>query len=65
MERGFLFVTAASAGGCLAVLSAGRTDVGLIAYEMALLAARFGRFVSPGRRTTPSDPDPGHGRVQR
>jgi predicted regulator of Ras-like GTPase activity (Roadblock/LC7/MglB family) len=50
MERGFLFVTAASTGGCLAVLSAERTDVGLVAYEMALLVVRVGEFVSPGPR---------------
>jgi predicted regulator of Ras-like GTPase activity (Roadblock/LC7/MglB family) len=57
MERGFLFVTAASTGGCLAVLSAERSDVGLVAYEMALLVARVGGFVSPGLR----GPLPGSG----
>ncbi|MEN3359436.1 MAG: uncharacterized protein V7637_3418 [Mycobacteriales bacterium] len=61
MERGFLFVTAASTGGCLAVLSAERSDVGLVAYEMALLVARVGGFVSPSPRAplSTSDLDPG------
>lgn len=51
MERGFLFVMAASAGGCLAVLSDQGSDVGLIAYEMALLVARVGEALSPGLRS--------------
>jgi predicted regulator of Ras-like GTPase activity (Roadblock/LC7/MglB family) len=65
MERGFLFVTAASTGGCLAVLSAERSDVGLVAYEMALLVARVGEFVSPSPRGPLSGPDLDPGRVDR
>ena len=56
MERGFLFVTAASNGGCLAVLSAEQSDVGLVAYEMALLVTRVGQFMSPGLREPGSGP---------
>jgi uncharacterized protein len=62
MERGYLFVTAASTGGCLAVLCAERTDVGLVAYEMALLVVRVGEYVSPGPRgrlpDSPGDASP-------
>jgi predicted regulator of Ras-like GTPase activity (Roadblock/LC7/MglB family) len=65
MERGFLFVTAASTGGCLAVLSADRSDVGLVAYEMALLVARVGEYVSPSPRAPMSGPDLDPGRVDR
>lgn len=65
MERGFLFVTAASTGGCLAVLSDERSDVGLVAYEMALLVARVGEFVSPSPRPPMSGPDLDPGRVGR
>jgi predicted regulator of Ras-like GTPase activity (Roadblock/LC7/MglB family) len=53
MENAFLFVTAAGAGSCLAVLSPASADVGLIAYEMALLVKRVGMHLSvnprPGR----------------
>jgi predicted regulator of Ras-like GTPase activity (Roadblock/LC7/MglB family) len=42
MENGFLFVTAAGEGSCLAVLSPVTADVGLIAYEMAVLVKRVG-----------------------
>jgi uncharacterized protein len=40
MESAFLFVSAAGQGTCLAVLSAADADVGLIAYEMAVLVRR-------------------------
>jgi uncharacterized protein len=42
MEHQFLFVTAAGEGSCLAVLAPASADVGLIAYEMAMLAKRVG-----------------------
>jgi predicted regulator of Ras-like GTPase activity (Roadblock/LC7/MglB family) len=49
MENAFLFVTAAGEGSCLAVLSPASADVGLIAYEMAILVKRVGphMLVSP------------------
>lgn len=41
LEAGFLFVTAAGEGSCLAVLAGTEPDAaGQIAYEMAVLAAR-------------------------
>ncbi|HEY7429364.1 MAG TPA: roadblock/LC7 domain-containing protein [Streptosporangiaceae bacterium] len=42
MEDAFLFVTAAGEGSCLAVLSPASADVGLVAYEMAILVKRVG-----------------------
>jgi predicted regulator of Ras-like GTPase activity (Roadblock/LC7/MglB family) len=42
MENAFLFVTAAGEGSCLAVLSPASADVGLVAYEMAILVKRVG-----------------------
>lgn len=42
MENAFLFVTAAGEGSCLAVLTPATADVGLIAYEMAVLVKRVG-----------------------
>lgn len=50
MESGFLFVTAAGRGACLAVLSSGQADIGLVAYEMALLVKRVGDYLSTPER---------------
>ncbi|ACY99335.1 MULTISPECIES: roadblock/LC7 domain-containing protein [Thermomonospora] len=54
METAFLLVTVAGPGACLAVLadqgSDRATDVGLIAYEMALLVTKVSNFLtSPPR----------------
>jgi predicted regulator of Ras-like GTPase activity (Roadblock/LC7/MglB family) len=46
MESTFLFVTAAGTGACLAVLATEDSDVGLIAYEMAMLVTRVGQYLS-------------------
>ncbi|CAO5174684.1 Serine protease inhibitor Rv3364c [Frankia sp. AiPs1] len=50
MEEGFLFVTAVGDGSCLAILSSPGADIGLIAYEMALLVTRVGEFLTPELR---------------
>ena len=42
MESAFLFVTAAGQGACLAVVATADADLGLIAYEMAMLVTRVG-----------------------
>jgi uncharacterized protein len=42
MEHAFLFVTAAGHGACMAVLAGAEADVGLVAYEMAMLVRRVG-----------------------
>ena len=57
MEDAFLFVTAAGLGACLAVLAASDADLGLIAYEMAMLVTRVGQTMNaPGRTgTAPAD----------
>ncbi|MEU0493648.1 roadblock/LC7 domain-containing protein [Nocardiopsis sp. NPDC006139] len=57
MERSYLFVTAAGAGACLAVLATEDADVGLVAYEMNLRVKRVGQFLTaaprrPGELTT-------------
>jgi predicted regulator of Ras-like GTPase activity (Roadblock/LC7/MglB family) len=46
MESEFLFVTAAGEGSCLAVLAASSADVGLVAYEMAVLVKRVGEHLA-------------------
>ncbi|GAA1040598.1 roadblock/LC7 domain-containing protein [Virgisporangium ochraceum] len=50
MESGFLFVTAAGQGACLAVISDADADIGVIAYEMAMLVARVGPYLSTPTR---------------
>lgn len=57
METAFLFVTAAGNGACLAVLADAEADVGVIAYEMAMLVARVGRHLSAGPRTAMAERD--------
>ena len=52
METAILFVMAAGEGSCLAVLAALGADMGLIAYEMALLVRRVGQHLGVGRRPT-------------
>ncbi|GGM47803.1 dynein regulation protein LC7 [Micromonospora sonchi] len=42
MESAYLFVTAAGQGTCLAVDSDTDADIGLVAYEMAMLVTRVG-----------------------
>ncbi|MEV6810522.1 dynein regulation protein LC7 [Micromonospora craterilacus] len=50
MQSSFLFVSAAGSGACLAVLAAEDADVGLVAYEMAMIVTRAGKFLaSPSR----------------
>ncbi len=57
MEEAFLFVTAAGQGACLAVLASADADLGLIAYEMAMLVTRVGQTMAAPERSvlTPSD----------
>jgi predicted regulator of Ras-like GTPase activity (Roadblock/LC7/MglB family) len=51
MESGFLFVSAAGSGTCLAVLADRSADLGLVAYEMAVLIRRTGEHIRVGMRT--------------
>jgi predicted regulator of Ras-like GTPase activity (Roadblock/LC7/MglB family) len=46
MEHAFLFVTAAGHGACMAVLADADADVGMIAYEMAMLVRRVGQHLA-------------------
>jgi uncharacterized protein len=52
MHRGLLIVMAISDGSSLAVLASPDCDMGLVAYEMALLVARAGRALTPQLRST-------------
>lgn len=46
MESAFLFVTTAGQGACLAVVSDADADIGLVAYEMAMLVTQVGETMS-------------------
>jgi predicted regulator of Ras-like GTPase activity (Roadblock/LC7/MglB family) len=47
MRRGLLLVSAVSDGSCVGVLAAETCDVGLVGYEIAILAERAGRLLTP------------------
>jgi predicted regulator of Ras-like GTPase activity (Roadblock/LC7/MglB family) len=55
MDSAFLFVTAAGEGSCLAVLSSASADVGLVAYEMAVLVKRVGQHLAVNPRPMAAD----------
>lgn len=59
MDDGFLFVAAAGDGSCLAVLSTGTADIGLVAYEMALLVKRVGEHFYSAPRAAARPPAAG------
>ena len=54
MEHAFLFVIAAGKGTCLAVLTSADANVGIIAYEMAMLVRRMGKYLA----SEPRFPEP-------
>jgi predicted regulator of Ras-like GTPase activity (Roadblock/LC7/MglB family) len=58
MESGFLFVSAAGQGTCLAVLAAEGADVGVIAYEMAVLVQRTSEHLAVGTRSSAIEEEP-------
>jgi predicted regulator of Ras-like GTPase activity (Roadblock/LC7/MglB family) len=55
MESAFLLVTAAGQGACLAVLADSDADLGLVAYEMAMLVIRVGQTMDAPVRPAPTD----------
>lgn len=59
MDSAFLFVTAAGPGACLAVLADASSDIGLIAYEMAMLVKRVGQNLSSPMRPAAAPTDVG------
>lgn len=51
MDSGFLVVMAAGEGTCLAVLSSSDANVGVMAYEMAMLVRRMGKYLTAPARS--------------
>ncbi len=50
MQHAFLFVTGISDGSLLAVFAESSSDVGLVAYEMAVLVEKAGTVLTPELR---------------
>jgi hypothetical protein len=50
-----------SEGSMLAVLAERTCDLGMIGYEMTLLASRVGHMLTPGRRPNAPGPDRARG----
>lgn len=55
MDSDFLFIIAAGQGTSLAVMSSADADVGLIAYEMAILVRRMGKYLAAKPRFSGQD----------
>ncbi|AHH95142.1 roadblock/LC7 domain-containing protein [Kutzneria viridogrisea] len=47
MKRGFLLVSAIDDGSCVGVIADSRCDIGLVGYEIAVLADRAGALLTP------------------
>jgi hypothetical protein len=56
LAGGYLFLTSISEGSMLAVFAERTCDMGMIGYEMTLLAARVGHMLTPGRRAAGPEP---------
>ena len=50
MEAGFLLVSAAGSGTCLAVITGPGADLGLVAYEMAVMVRRSSEHIRVNTR---------------
>ena len=47
MKRGFLLVSAIDGGSCVGVIAGSNCDIGLVGYEIAVLADRAGALLTP------------------
>lgn len=55
LEFGYLVVTEAGEGACLALLASVDADLGMVAYEMNVMVRQVGDAMSAGPRTHPAD----------
>ena len=56
MDSAFMFVMAAGQGTCLAVLASAEANVGVMAYEMAMLIRRMGAHLGAAPRPAAHEP---------
>ena len=47
MRRGFLVISVIRGGSCLGVVAGDDSDLGVVGYEISLLAERFGDLLTP------------------
>jgi predicted regulator of Ras-like GTPase activity (Roadblock/LC7/MglB family) len=55
LEAGFLVVTEAGAGACLALLASAHADLGMVAYELNVIVGQVGGTLSARPRALPPD----------
>lgn len=53
MAGGYLFMTSISQGSTLAVVADRQCDMGMVGYEMTMLASRVGHALTPAPRPSP------------
>ena len=58
MTGGYLFATSISQGSTLAVVTHQDCDMGMVGYEMTMLASRVGHILTPAPRTAQTHPAP-------
>ena len=56
MDSAFLFVMAAGQGTCLTVLASADANLGVMAYEMAMLVRRMGVYLTAAPRQADHEP---------
>jgi predicted regulator of Ras-like GTPase activity (Roadblock/LC7/MglB family) len=56
LDGGYLVVTEAAAGSCLALLASAHADLGMIAYELNVIVGQVGGVLSASPRALPPDP---------
>lgn len=56
LEDGYLVVTEAGAGACLALLASADADLGMVAYEMNVIVRQVGSSLSASPRALPGEP---------
>jgi len=59
MDSAFMFVMAAGQGTCLAVLASAEANLGVMAYEMAMLVRRMGMHLTVSPRPAAHEPAAG------
>lgn len=58
LERGYLVVTEAGEGACLALLASAKADLGMVAYEMNVIVQQVGPAFSAKPRAAVESPGP-------
>lgn len=60
LEDGYLIVTEAGTGACLALLASSGADLGMVAYEMNVIVHQVGSALSAGPRALAAEPPGSH-----